>query len=285
MESDSARRTAIVVEGGAMRGIFSAGVLDVFNEHNLSFDLALGCSAGASNLASFLAKQVRRNYDCYTKFMVRPEFINFSRFLRGGSLLDLDWLWDILAKERPLDLEALKRSPTKLLCSLTSTQTGEPLYLSPFDDEPFEVLKGSCAIPLLYRTPIQLGEHTVVDGGVAAPLPIDVAIKQGATHILVVRSRPSDVQKSLDFGVKFGAFVYRKQKALSHAILKSTEVYARSSRLADFPPTSCKIVHLAPKMPLCSSRLTRNLEHLERDYELGKQMGLEAIKTWNERLA
>src|SRR5512142_2104419 len=97
-------RAAIVVEGGAMRGVFSAGVLDVFLEKDFDpFDLAIGVSAGACNLASHLARQHGRNKRCYFDLMTQREFFDRRRLFSRRSVLDLDWLWDMLADREPLD--------------------------------------------------------------------------------------------------------------------------------------------------------------------------------------
>src|SRR6476469_8399668 len=97
-------RSALVVEGGAMRGIFSAGVLDAFLEASWNpFDLAIGSSAGASNLLSYLAGQRGRTRRCHLNQMSRPEFIDAWRFVRGGHWVDLDWLWEAITREDPLD--------------------------------------------------------------------------------------------------------------------------------------------------------------------------------------
>src|SRR5512135_324999 len=97
-------KRALVVEGGGMRGIFSAGVLDAFLEQDFDpFDIYIGVSAGACNLSSQVAGQYRRNFRIYTNQMVRPEFISVGKFLRGGHYMDLDWLWETFQRVDPLD--------------------------------------------------------------------------------------------------------------------------------------------------------------------------------------
>src|SRR5271166_5563336 len=144
-------RSAIVVEGGAMRGIFSVGVLDVFLERGFEpFDLAIGASAGACNLASHVARQEGRNRRAYFDLMTRREFIDVRRAALGRSAVDLDWLWATLAEREPLDIEAIGRSPVEFVVVATSAETGEPLYVRPRSDAIFDALKGSCALPGLY---------------------------------------------------------------------------------------------------------------------------------------
>src|SRR4051794_6064259 len=119
-------RTAIVVEGGAMRGIFSAGVLDGLMQLGLDdFDLAIGTSAGACNLASFVARQHGRNLRCYTDIMARRQLFSVRRALRGGHYMDLDWLWGALAAEDPLDEHAITAHRTELVAVATCARTAQ----------------------------------------------------------------------------------------------------------------------------------------------------------------
>ena len=98
-------RTALIVEGGGLRGIFAAGVLDAFLEADFDpFNLYLGVSAGANNLSSYVAQQRGRNYRVYTHYALHPEFINVRKYLRGGHLMDLDWLWEESLSGLPFDV-------------------------------------------------------------------------------------------------------------------------------------------------------------------------------------
>ena len=119
MLKEQPSESALVVEGGALRGVFSTGLLDAFLEARFNpFDLFIGVSSGASNLAAYLAGMIGRNRNIYMDYSLRPDFISYPKFLRGGHLLDLDWLWDITIREVRLDLasdlfpgEALRRCP------------------------------------------------------------------------------------------------------------------------------------------------------------------------------
>ena len=94
----------MVVEGGALRGVFSTGLLDGFLEAKFNpFDFYIGVSSGASNIAAYLSEMTGRNRDIYLDYSLRPEFISIARFLRGGHLLDLDWLWDNTIRDIRLD--------------------------------------------------------------------------------------------------------------------------------------------------------------------------------------
>lgn len=272
--------SAIVVEGGAMRGIFAAGVLDVFHEAKFQpFELAIGSSAGACNLASHLAGQHGRNRRCYLTQMRRPEFVDARRFLRGGHWLDIDYLWDAFDREDPLDVEQAIANPTRLLVAATDIATGEAVYLEPRADTLSEVLRASSAVPVLYRRFVELHGAHYTDGGLAAPIPVEEAYRRGARRIVVIRSRPAGFPGPSRLECLAAAALFRRQPGLAHAFLRYRRVYAQASAFLAHPPDDCRIVHVAP-VSLRTTRMTRDADILETDYLQGRAAGERAIRAW-----
>ncbi|MGC4118713.1 MAG: patatin family protein [Myxococcales bacterium] len=271
-------RVAIVVEGGAMRGVFTAGVLDVFLEKQFDpFDLALGVSAGACNLASHLAGQHGRNQRSYLDLMVRREFLNPWRALRGGSAMDLDWLWDALAEREPLDVQAIARRTTEFVVVATSPRTGEAVYLRPGPAEMFDALKASSAMPILYRGEVRVGGERLVDGGMADPIPVEEAYRRGARDLLVLRTRPADAVKRYDLSARATAFQLRREPGLAKAVRAMAASYQRAVAFMARPPVGCRVLQVAPQGPLATQRTTQDRSVLVRDYELGRRLGEEAM--------
>jgi len=272
---------AIVVEGGGMRGIFSSGVLDVFLEQSFNpFQLAIGSSAGACNLASHLAGQHDRNRRCYTTQMSRPEFISGRRYLRGGHWLDLDYLWDAFQREDPLDVQGATANATKLVVTTTAADTGLPEFFEPNADELLEVLRASCAVPLLYRKFVELSGRPYTDGGVSAAIPVEEAFRRGARRILVLRSRPADYVKEPRLESVIGALALRKHPALARAIRSAHKAYGRALAFIRNPPAECTVLEIAPKQALRTGRTTRDVGALEEDYALGRKAGISALEEW-----
>lgn len=273
--------SAIVVEGGAMRGIFAAGVLDVFLETGFDpFDFAVGSSAGACNLASHLAGQHGRNRRCYLTQMRRREFSDARRFLRGGHWLDIDYLWDAFGREDPLDVPAVAAARTRLVVGTTAVDTGEPTFFDPTADDMIEVLRASSAVPLLYRKFVELGGRLFTDGGVSAPIPVEEAYRRGARRILVIRSRPADFPGPSLVECSFVAAALRRHRRLALAFLRYRTVYAQALAFVRSPPTDCTIVHVAPEAHLKTSRITRDAAILEQDYARGRAAGVRAATAW-----
>ncbi len=280
----SPSRVALVVEGGAMRGIFSAGALDVFLEHGFfPFDLVLGVSVGASNALSFLARQHGRSRRCFLDQMSRPEFIDPWRGVRGGHWLDLDWLWEAIERDDPLDRRAAAACGVEYALVATNVKTGQATYLAPKADDMLEALKASCALPLLYRKTITLGDDQFVDGGLSDPIPVREAYRRGARTLVVLRSRAAHYVKNARIANRIGAWAMRREPGLVKACRNAAAVYRDAVDFMQSPPPDCRIIQVAPAEALATGRTSRDRTALERDYALGRALGREAIDRF-ERL-
>ncbi|MGH7272358.1 MAG: patatin-like phospholipase family protein [Polyangiaceae bacterium] len=276
-------RAAIVVEGGAMRGIFSVGVLDLLLERGFEpFDLAIGASAGACNLASHVTRQEGRNRRSYFDLMTRSEFIDVRRGVLGRSIVDLDWLWDALAAKDPLDVSAIGASRVEFIVAATSALSGEPVYLRPGPSDMFDALKGSCALPGLYRRRIVVGGVPLVDGGVSDPIPVEEAYRRGARRIFVVRSRPAEYVKTTGWSSWITRALFRADPVVRGAMLRTAERYQRAVAWIHAPPSDCRVVHVAPPRPLATSRTTQDQRALRLDYALGREIAAVAMRTWHD---
>lgn len=264
-----------------MRGIYAAGVLDVFHEHRFHpFELAVGSSAGACNLASHLAGQHGRNRRCYTTQMSRPEFLDAWRFVRGGHWMDLDYLWAAFDAEDPLDCTAAAANPTRFHIAVTDVDTGDAVFLEPTADDMSEVLRASSAAPVLFRRFVSVRGRRCADGGVSAPIPVEHAYRMGARKILVIRSRPWVFGGPSRFESAFAVAALRRHPGLVATFRRYREVYARSVAFLRRPPPDCTIVEVAPSQHLRTGRTTTDPVALAADYERGRLAGARAIRAW-----
>lgn len=268
-----------------MRGIFAAGALDVFLEQRFfPFDLVLGVSVGASNALSFLARQHGRTRRCFLDQMSRPEFIDPWRGVRGGHWLDLDWLWEAIEREDPLDRRAAATSGVEYALVATSVQTGEARYLTPTADDMLDALKASCALPVLYRKTVTLAGEQFVDGGLSDPIPVREAYRRGARTLVVLRSRAAHYVKKARIANRVGAWALRRNPGLVKACRSAATVYRDAVDFMARPPGDCHVIQVAPAAALATGRTSRDRAALERDYALGRALGREAIVRF-ERIA
>lgn len=275
-------QSALIVEGGAMRGIFSAGILDEFLTHNFySFDLYIGVSAGASNLASYLAEKPKRNYQVYTDFCRRKEFKSLRRFIRGGHLIDIDWLWEISDTQLPVDFELIHKRNRRFLVTATNAKTGQAEYLSPTGTEMSQALKASSCMPLAYRTPVELYGKKWVDGGVAESLPVKEAYKRGAKRIMVLRSNPKSYVKKPYKIAKFLPLMLKDYPEVAKRLQNRHQDYNSTIEFIRNPPADCEIIEMCPPEEFSAGQFTLNIDVLNEAYEMGKKEADTLIKKWN----
>lgn len=274
---------ALVVEGGAMRGIFAAGVLDAFIHKGFNpFHLCVGVSAGATNLASFLAGMYQRNFKVYTDYSLRPEFISWRKFLTGGHLLDLDWLWDITIRELRIDIPRIINGNQRFWVGVTSVESGEAHYINPSADNIEELLKASSSIPVLYRKQVSINGQQYVDGGLADPIPVEAAFQYGARRILVIRSRKKEYTMPLKTPATLYRYYLKDYPNLYQAAVDRPRHYARAIEFLRNPPEGVQVIEINPPESFRTSRLTKNIEVLKSDYQLGVEAGREAMQKWGQ---
>ncbi|MDO6611298.1 patatin family protein [Shewanella sp. 1_MG-2023] len=261
---------ALIVEGGAMRGIFASGVLDRFIDLNhRPFDFCIGVSAGSTNLASWLSNQKQRNYRIITHYSCLPEFIDLKRFIKGGHWLDLNWLWDILAKECHFDMDTFSQQPVPLFVVTTDITTGKAVYIKSNADNIEHILKASCSVPIAFRDFPAYQGSPMTDGGIADSIPIIKAYEMGAKEITVVLSRPLGYRKK---SPKLPWLIKRALKAhpqLANAMVNRANSYNNAIDFIQSPPLDCKINVIAPPAEFNVGRLTTDKAILESGYQMG----------------
>jgi len=275
---------ALIVEGGGMRGVFAAGILDAFHEQKYDpFKLYIGVSAGACNLASHLAGQYKRNYRCFTDYMLRPEFISAGKYLRGGHFMDLDWFWDYVDKHDTLDRErATSLGDKKFLVVTTDIETGEALYTEAVSDILDDLLKGSSSVPLMYRDFIEIYGRRVTDGGVADSIPVQEAYRLGARRIMVIRSRPADYIKNSFFESRILPMFFSSYPALKKALQMREKRYMEAVEFIRKPPADAEIIEIAP-VQIRTGRTTRNRTIIENDYLQGHVRGYAIVSAFEKK--
>lgn len=276
-ESYKQTKTALIVEGGGMRGVFAAGALDAFIDKRVrQFDGYYGVSAGALNLISFLSGQRGRNISIYTGLCLEPNFISLSRHIRGGNLFDLDWFFDKIGNQFTMDSRRFYQSLEHRLFTVVTacTRTGYPVYhqvnKKTSTGEMFKVLKASSALPMIYRTPIEIDGRTLMDGSLSDPLPVMKAIEDGFEDLVVIRTRESNYRKTSSSSNRLLAWQFRKQPALSSLIRQQYAIYNETLDQFDvLRAQGITITEICPDTPLNSTRSTRNRNRLVADYHRG----------------
>ena len=273
--------TALVVEGGALRGVFSTGILDGFLEARFNpFDFYIGVSSGASNLAAYLAEMIGRNFKIYADFSLRPEFINFTRFLRGGHLMDLDWLWNITIREIRLDLPMIYSKRKPFIVAMTNVHTGQACYKTTGAHDLEDVLKASSAMPVFYRNYPLIDSVPMTDGGVGDAIPVGEAVRRGARKIMVIRSRHRNYIKRDGLSDYILRVCVWRYPLLQQTMTTRVPRYNETLELIRKPPDGVSIIEICPPENFRVTRLSQEKHVLEEGYKQGRTMAVEAMAQW-----
>ncbi|MCM8514192.1 patatin family protein [Acinetobacter bereziniae] len=278
-------RNALVVEGGGMRGAFTCGVLDAFLQQNFNpFDLFVGVSSGSTNLANYLAKQHGRNIELYLDHSLRPEFIRYGRFFKGGDLLDMQWMWDTVEKENPLDQNTLFAQNPDFYMVLTHARSGHAEYLRAGKDNIIDGLRASSSIPYLTRKAVEIFGEPYFDGGVADALPVQWAAQQSnIKNLLVIRTRTQSYFKaSIKADQFFAKYLMNQYAGFSDSLKQRCQRY---NATVDFMRQNNQqgILEVCPPdNKMLAGRLCKDKRKLQYTYEVGLDCGRKAIEDWEK---
>ncbi|UBX47502.1 DUF6363 domain-containing protein [Providencia alcalifaciens] len=274
------RKTALICEGGGQRGIFTAGVLDEFLIENFNpFDLMIGTSAGAQNLSAYICGQAGYARRVITRYTTNLNFFNPLRFIRGGNLIDLDWLIETTAKEFPLNMDAgleLLDSGREFYMGASRSDDFSAVFLQPDADSWLDIIRASSAIPGFYRTGVEFSGVRYHDGGISAAIPVEEAYRRGADTIVVIRTVPSQMYFTPEWVKRMTRWLEGDSSALQRmaAMLKvHLKSYRKTQEFIENPPDGVQIFEIYPPTPLKSSALGSKVSALNQDYHVGRRCG------------
>jgi predicted patatin/cPLA2 family phospholipase len=249
--------TALVVEGGGMRGAYAAGaIVELVQNQRRTYDAIWATSSGAASAAYAVTRQPE-GITIWRDHLHGRRLVNPWRLLAARPALDLDYLVDeVFAKRVPLDVQALKRSGTPLIVPATDADDGRANYFDLRRGDPFPILKAAMALPGAIRKPIEIEGQPYVDGGVVDQVPIQKAIDAGATDITVVLTRPASYTPRpmgrLGLRLASGPF-----PGIRGALMTRHERYLRAMRTLKSPPAGVRVRVVRPRLEMPLKRWTR----------------------------
>ena len=285
-----ANKIALVCEGGGQRGIFTAGVLDEFQRANFNpFHLMLGTSAGAQNLSAFVCAQPGYARRVITRYTTSKLFFDPVRFVRGGPLIDLDWLVDITCQELPLAMntaEGLFAKGSEFYMCACRSDDYSAHYFNPTRSTWLDIIKASSAIPGFYRSGVEMDGISYLDGGISDAIPVREAARRGADTVVVIRTVPSQMSYT-------PKWIKRMERWLSDSALQPMinilhqheESYHDIQQFIEQPPGDLRIIEIFPPKPLASNALGSRIASLNQDYHLGRRCGRYFLATLGQWLS
>lgn len=270
-------KTGIVDVGGGLRGIYAAGVLDCCLDAGVRFDVAIGVSAGSANIASYLAGQRGRNYQFYTEYAFRKEYMGAKNMLSRGSYIDLDYIYGTLSAsggESPLDYRTLADNPAELLVVATNALTGSAKYFDKSDmaQDRYDIFKASSALPFVCA-PYAVSRMPYYDGALADPVPIAKAIECGCDKVVLLLTRPADRLRAVGKDDFFARRIQRRYPFAARKLRTRAERYNASVALARQYAEEGRVLIVAPDDTCGVDTLTRDKAALKRLYRKGLRDG------------
>ncbi len=266
----------LVLEGGGMRGVFTAGVCDALLDYGVTFPYVIGTSAGASNGCVYLARQRGRNrYIDIDMHTVRP-YVGLRSVLRGQGVIDLDFIFnEVEQKYYPFDFETYAQCGSRFVIVSTNAMTGKAVYTEENKDfgRFVDASRASCSLPLLCPK-WHIDGIPMVDGGVADSIPFDKALTDGCKRVVVVSTKDAGYRKS-EKRVWMPGRVYKEYPLLREALQSRGERYNRQLDRLKLLENEGVAKVVRPESMYGVGRTTRDAEALEALYAEGLRRGRE----------
>ena len=274
-------KSALVLEGGGMRGIFTCGVLDYLMDNKIIFPYSVGVSAGACNGLSYMSHQRGRGRYSNIDLLAKYKYIGIRPLLKKRGLIDQQLLFHRFPDRiLPYNYKAYAENPGRFEMVTTDCVSGKPCYWEEKYDEKriIDIVKASSSLP--YACPIiHVDGKPMLDGGIVDSIPLQRAFDQGYENCVVVLTRNKGYRKS-DKEVMVPRFIYKEYPRLRVALRNRNKVYNEQLELVDRLEDEGKIKVIRPLKPIVVDRMETNVRKLtdlyEEGYECAKRM-FEAI--------
>jgi predicted patatin/cPLA2 family phospholipase len=279
-------KSALVIQGGSLRSIFTSGVLDAFMANRFDpFDIYIGVSGGAMCLSFYLTKQYKTTHDIMMGASQDSNFISIRQFFYEEGYVNLAYLQEFTEKNHPLDVEAGMEHLTgrSFEAVATNMETGDPVYLRPNAENWKLHLKASSTLPFFTKGYCTVDNQKLMDGGWSDPIPVKAAIARGATKIAVIRTLPQDYELTWSYLGVLGSYIHRNNPGLAKRFSHDYEIYNDTIRFMKNPPEGIEIHQISPTDFLKTGSYSTALDKLKHDYRWGMEQGNDFLRNFGER--
>ena len=281
-------KTGLVLEGGAMRGVFSAGIMDVMMENGLRFDGIAGVSAGAAFGCNVKSHQIGRVIRYNKRFCRDKRYCSWRSRWKTGDLFGADFCYRELPEVLdPFDVKTYNSDPTEFYLVCTDVHTGKAHYqrCPVADAECFEWMRASASMPLVSRiVPVGGGEY--LDGAMADSIPLCFFESLGYNRNVVILTQPAGYIKKPSGAMWLMRIFLRKYPALLRVLEKRHAMYNETVQYIEEQAAAGKIFLFRPEEPLPLGRICHDPERLQQTYDIGRALAekhLQDLKTFLQR--
>lgn len=275
----------LILEGGGMRGIYTAGVLEYFMEKDRYFSYVIGVSAGACNAASYISRQPGRNKSVMIDYVRHPDYISLRNLMQKRELFGMDLIFDQIPNNLvPFDFQTFNAAKERFVIGTTDCLTGEPVYFEKNEspDDILSIIRASSSLPFMAKAVTYKG-HQLMDGGVADPIPFKKALADGVEKPVIVLTKSKGYRKKPSRFSKTGRYFYREYMGLTHALEMRWKLYNDQLEEIEQLEREGKAFVIRPSQDIKVKRAERDPEKLEQLYRQGysdAQHKFEAMENW-----
>ncbi|MBQ9098960.1 MAG: patatin family protein [Clostridia bacterium] len=267
-------KEGLILEGGAMRGMFTAGVLDVLMEHGITLDGAVGVSAGAAFGCNFKSGQIGRTIRYNMRFCNDKRYCSLRSLLRTGNLFNADFCYRIVPELLDLfDAKAFAENPMEFYVVATDIEMGRAVYkrMRKVEGKDYEWFRASASLPVLAK-PVEIDGHKYLDGGITDSIPLRFFESIGYERNLVILTRPADYRKKKSGGGGLMRLALGKYPKTLEALHRRHEDYNRTLDYIAKREAEGAVLVIQPEQTLVIDRLERDPEKLKAVYEVGRKI-------------
>ncbi len=266
------KKIGLVLEGGGMRGMFTAGVLDCFLDHKVEVDEIIGVSAGACHACSFVSLQKGRAKATNIDYLNDYRYCSLYSWITTGDLFGAKFLYDTIPNVLyPFDYEVFKQSKTKLRVVVTDVTSAEAIYY-PLEDmqKDTQALRASASLPLAAKM-VNVNGKKYLDGGISDSIPFQ-ELQKTCDKVIVVLTQKRGYRKKESRMTKLLEIVYRKYPKLVERMKNRHLEYNQTMELLENEEAKGNIFVIAPEEDVSIGRIEKNKEKLEELYQIGYQL-------------
>ena len=260
----------LVVEGGGMRGVYTAGVLDYFMEKNLYFDDCYGVSAGACHISSYVSKQIGRSIKVTLDYINDKRYCSVNSLIKTGDMFGVEMLYDLIPNKLELyDYDTFNKFKGNFYSVVTNCKTGKAEYIKIKDmKKDIIAVRASSSLPLLSRI-VEINGKEYLDGGITDSIPIKKSIKDGHKKNVVILTRDKTYRKSKPKFLSLLKFKYKKYPNLVKAIENRYKIYNETLDFLEEEKAKNEVFIIQPKLPVKISRIEKDKDKLKELYDQG----------------
>ena len=270
------QNTALVVEGGGLRGSYSGGILDILADKEIKFGGAAGTSAGATHLCSFLSGQIERNFRIDTIISKSHRYMGLGNLLFTGDYFAFDYCYkQVPYKIDPFDFDKFTEQcqETEFRVCMTDVETGRAVYPRIMDyrnEDEMNYIRASASLPLLSKI-VEIHGKKYLDGGVADSIPFEAMFKKGFERAVVILTRPLGYRKKISKALPLIKFAFRHHPKFVEAVATRHIRYNQTlDKLAKLEAEG-KVFIFRPSRLIKISDIEKNKKKIAKLYELGKE--------------